>query len=302
MTRATSSCGPLSSTTRLISLNPVEQQAADNNSRAQATAVTVSPFELRPRSKIQRQEEILERFPTPLHWRAPELSHPFSRLKRLIFNLLCITSFGHAGLNPVWAAIRLEEEGDESVWSDGINPTCDRLNNMLLVANLLLGTSAVFITTTPPRASTINYTNRGPYICIGILTDPYICMLGSFGLLIGGIIVASVCVFVCGKARPYWSEQVSNRALKRWVVGPICNRFHVYSTLIMLSYPIFSIGAAAILLAFGVLTAIWSAEDLGVQAAAALLLFLPISMAILFGVSCATAVARTRLRKELANS
>ncbi|KAJ7803921.1 hypothetical protein B0H14DRAFT_2886536 [Mycena olivaceomarginata] len=273
MTRATSSCGPLSSTTRLISLNPVEQQAADDNSRAQATAVTVSPFELRPRSKIQRQEEILERFPTPLHWRAPELSHPFGRLKRLIFNLLCITSFGHAGLNPVWAAIRLEEEGDES--------TCDRLNNMLLVASLLLGTSAVFITTAPPRASTINYTNRGPYIC----------MLGSFGLLLGGIIVASVCVLVCGKARPYWSEQVL-----------YANRFHVYSILIMLSYPFFSIGAAAILLAFGVSTAIWSAEDLGVQAAAALLLFLPISMAILFGLSCATAVARTRLRKEPANS
>ncbi|KAJ7249575.1 hypothetical protein C8J57DRAFT_1079453 [Mycena rebaudengoi] len=90
-----------------------------------------------------------------------------------------------------------------------------------------------FEASSPPRTSMVNYTLRGPYIC----------MLGSFGLLIGGIIVASVCVLVSGKARPYWSEQVL-----------YANRFHVYSTLIMLPYPFFSIGAAAILLAFGMQT------------------------------------------------
>ncbi|KAJ7693077.1 hypothetical protein B0H17DRAFT_1060705 [Mycena rosella] len=145
--------------------------------------------------------------------------------------MLCITSFGYAGLDPIWAAIRLEEEGDESIWSDGIDQTCDRLNNMLVVASLLLATSAAFLTTTPPITSMLNYTLRGPYMC----------MLGSFGLLIGGIIVASVCVLVSSKARPYWSEQVL-----------YANRFHVYCTLIMLSYPFFSIGVAALLLAFGI--------------------------------------------------
>jgi hypothetical protein len=95
------------------------------------------------------------------------------------------------------------------------------------------------------------------------------------------------------------------------------NRFHVYSTLIMLSYPFFSIGAAAILLAFGMeappadvpvncysgmLTAVWCAEDPGVQAAAPLLLILPISMAVLFGFSCATAAAKSRLRKDALSS
>ncbi|KAJ7019348.1 hypothetical protein C8F04DRAFT_1015368 [Mycena alexandri] len=189
-----------------------------------------SPTELRPRTKIQREEEILGRHCLPQHWRAPNLSSPFGRLRRIVFDLLCIISFGHSGLEPIWAAIKLEEEGDESVWSGGIDQICDRLNNILLVGSLLLATAATFITTTPPRQSIVNYTLRGPYIC----------MLGSFGLLIGGIIVASFCVLVSTKAKPYWSEQVL-----------YADRFHVYCTLLTLSYPFLSIGGAALLLAFG---------------------------------------------------
>ncbi|KAJ7660340.1 hypothetical protein DFH06DRAFT_1269086 [Mycena polygramma] len=181
-------------------------------------------------SKFQKQAEILHRYPPPTHWRAPNPSGPCGPLKRVVFNALCITSYGHAGLHPIWAGIRLEEEGDESAWSDMINQTCDRLNNMLLVASLMLGTSAVFITTTPPRTSMVNYTLRGPYGCL----------LLSFGFLIGGILVTSVCVLISSKARPYWYEQVL-----------YATRFHVYSTLIILSYPFCSIGLAALLLAFG---------------------------------------------------
>ncbi|KAJ6451585.1 hypothetical protein C8R45DRAFT_848304 [Mycena sanguinolenta] len=226
----------------MSSLNSAKAQATDDSGRTQAPsaeppkAITqavgapLSASDPRPKSKIQKQEAILRSRPAPLHWKAPKVSEPFGRPRRIVFNLLCITAFGHAGLEPIWAAIRLEEEGDDSVWSDGINQTCDRLNNMLLVASLLLATAAVFITTTPPRPSMVNYTLRGPYIC----------MLGSFGLLIGGIIVAAVCVLISSKVRPYWSEQVL-----------YANRFHVYSTLIMLSYPFFAIGTAAILLAFG---------------------------------------------------
>ncbi|KAJ6548195.1 hypothetical protein DFH09DRAFT_1039670 [Mycena vulgaris] len=181
-----------------------------------------SPKKLRLRTKIQREDEILGRCRPPHHWRAPNPSPPFGWLRRIVFDLLCIISFGHAGLEPIWAAIKLEEEGDE-----GIDQICDRLNNILLVGSLLLATSAAFITTTPPRESIVNYTLRGPYIC----------MLGSFGLLIGGIIVASGCVLV---AKPYWSEQVL-----------YADRFHVYCTLLTLSYPFVSIGGAALLLAFG---------------------------------------------------
>jgi hypothetical protein len=88
---------------------------------------------------------------------------------------------------------------------------------MFFEASLLLATSSVFITTAPPRASMVNYTLRGPYIC----------MLASFGLLIGGIIVASVCVLVSSKARPYWAEQVCafcthKPILKPALAGSIC--------------------------------------------------------------------------------
>lgn len=89
--------------------------------------------ETRPMTKIEKQEAILNKFPPPEHWCAPQTSESFGKLHWAIFNVLCITSFGHPGLEPVWAAIRLEENGDGSVWEDAIQQTCDRLNNMLLV-------------------------------------------------------------------------------------------------------------------------------------------------------------------------
>ncbi|KAI4519956.1 hypothetical protein K525DRAFT_249045 [Schizophyllum commune Loenen D] len=96
---------------------------------------------------------------------------------------MCIAAYGHAGLEPVWAAVRLEEEaGDGSFWE----------------------------------------------------------AIASFGLLIGGIIVGGACVLVTSKVQAYWSEKVL-----------YADRFHVYCTLIMLSYPFFSIGIATLFLAFG---------------------------------------------------
>ncbi|KAF7325252.1 hypothetical protein MVEN_02640100 [Mycena venus] len=164
--------------------------------------------------------------PTPTSHDAAPITGPLGVLQRTIFNVLCIASYGHVGLDPVWASIRLEEEGDDSVWVEGTRQICDRLNNLLVVlmlvnpkGSLLLATSAAFITTVPPRPTTVDYTLRGPYICL----------LSAFGLLIGGIIVTAVSFLVLSKARPNWSERVL-----------YSSRFHVYSTLIMLSYPIFS--------------------------------------------------------------
>ncbi|KAJ6518504.1 hypothetical protein DFH09DRAFT_864230, partial [Mycena vulgaris] len=138
--------------------------------------------------------------------------------------------YGHAGLTPVWASIKLDQQGDESVWVEGIRQMCERLNNMLIMASLLLDTSAVFITTSPPRPGMVNYTLRGPYMCF----------LGSFGLLVGAIIVAAVAFLICSRARPSWVERV--------MYG---TRSHVYCTLVLLSYPFFAIGVATLLLAFG---------------------------------------------------
>ncbi|KAJ4479251.1 hypothetical protein J3R30DRAFT_3218898, partial [Lentinula aciculospora] len=117
-------------------------------------------------------------------------------------------------------------------------------------AGLLLATSAAFLTPDSPRVDMINYTPR----------DPYICILASFALLLGGIIVASAPMLVL-----------------------YANRFHVYCIIIMLSYPFFSIGITTLLFAFGLLSAVWCSEDQALQGACVIMLFLPISIAILFG-------------------
>ncbi|KAF7341243.1 hypothetical protein MVEN_01859900 [Mycena venus] len=233
-----------------------------------------------PKTLSQKEEDILIRSPLPPHMMRPPITGPLGVLQRTIFNVLCIASYGHVGLDPVWASIRLEEEGDDSVWVEGTRQICDRLNNLLVVlmlanpkGSLLLATSAAFITTVPPRPTTVDYTLRGPYICL----------LSAFGLLIGGIIVTAVSFLVLSKARPNWSERVL-----------YSSRFHVYSTLIMLSYPIFSIGAATALLGSGILGAMWAAEDLALQASSPVILSMPIAMAVLFGVSYLTAKPETR--------
>ncbi|KAL1735469.1 hypothetical protein EV714DRAFT_233374 [Schizophyllum commune] len=194
-------------------------------------APTIREDLLPGRARVQQQADILDAFPPPDHWCAPKGSGILARLRRALFNLLCITAYGHAGLEPVWAAVRLEEEaGDGSFWEASIRQICDHLNNMLLVAGLLLASAATFLTTEPPRDEILNYTRRGPYICL----------VASFGLLIGGIIVGGACVLVTSKVQAYWSEKVL-----------YADRFHVYCTLIMLSYPFFSIGIATLFLAIG---------------------------------------------------
>ncbi|KAJ7107454.1 hypothetical protein C8R44DRAFT_550783, partial [Mycena epipterygia] len=141
------------------------------------------------------------------------------------------TAHGHAGLTPLWVAMELERmDDDESAWVEGIRQMCKRLNNLIVVASLLLTSSAAFITTIPPKAAMVDYTLRGPYICI----------LSSFGLFIGGIISAGGTYLMLTRARPHWVETVL-----------YASRPHVYSTLIVLSYPFFSIGLVNMLLSFG---------------------------------------------------
>ncbi|KAJ6532533.1 hypothetical protein B0H19DRAFT_965734 [Mycena capillaripes] len=239
----------------------------------------------------QKEEDILTRYPLPSHWRRPSVGA--SALQRTIFSVLCMASFGHVELAPVWASIKLEEEGDESVWVEETRQHCDRLNNLLVVGSLLLATSAAFITTVPPRSATADYTLRGPYIC----------MLSAAGMLIGGIIVTAVSFLVLTKARPNWAERVcpqSHTFLHHFLSTPFRvlygGRFHVWSTLILGSYPIVSIGAATILLASGILSAMWASEDLALKASSLVILSVPLSMGVLFGVSCLTAKPATPLQ------
>jgi hypothetical protein len=85
-------------------------------------------------TKLARREEILKKHPIPDHWKAPDSSS--SPMRNVVFNALCLMAFGHAGLDPIWAGIVLEEEGDESVWAEGIRQTCERLGAIIVVVSL----------------------------------------------------------------------------------------------------------------------------------------------------------------------
>lgn len=178
----------------------------------------------------------------------------------------------------------------------------------------MLATTAVFITTVPPKPSVVHYTLRGPYICI----------LGSFGLLIGGIIVASACVLVACKVRPFWLEKVcycnlinpscvSTNAERAGVIRESFPRLlHAHHAILPVLLhrtwhtplesgyahkPARSIMPPNSHRLSGILSAVWCADDPGVKGAAAILLIMPVSLAVLFGVSCGTAAARYRYRQ-----
>jgi hypothetical protein len=68
-------------------------------------------------------------------------------------------------------------------------------------ASLLLSSIVALMTTDPPPSSgpILNYTARGPYICI----------LASFGILLGGIIVGGTAVVVLWSNTLKWTRDVS---------------------------------------------------------------------------------------------
>ncbi|KAJ7915014.1 hypothetical protein B0H13DRAFT_1872518 [Mycena leptocephala] len=221
-----------------------------------SVTLVLSRENMEHRTLGQKEKDILTRHPLPSHWRRPSVS-----------------------ATPVWASIKLEEEGDDSVWVEETRQHCDRLNNLLVVGSLLLATSAAFITTVPPRPASADYTLRGPYIC----------MLSAVGMLTGGIIVTAVSFLVLTKHSPTGRNATPFQVLYG-------SRFHVWSTLILGSYPIVSIGAATMLFASGILSAMWASEDFALKASSLVILSLPLSMGVLFGVSCLTAKPATPLQ------
>lgn len=61
-----------------------------------------------------------------------------------------------------------------------------------------MGSTAAFITTTPPLAASLNYNERGPYICL----------LLSFGLTLGSLIVGSAMMYTLPMCAAKWWREV----------------------------------------------------------------------------------------------
>ena len=87
----------------------------------------------RPKSKIQRREEILRKWPMPEHCKTPCLSNIYTVWSWLTFVTLTANAVGYYGLEPIWAAIKLDEEGDDSLWADVVAMINQRLNTVMVV-------------------------------------------------------------------------------------------------------------------------------------------------------------------------
>ncbi|KAH8814510.1 hypothetical protein DL96DRAFT_415007 [Flagelloscypha sp. PMI_526] len=232
-----------------------------------------------------RQKAALVKYPYPDHYLLPSKlarlrlvqanpskysSHPpeirgFTRyllmIQDFLFSAMSLIAWGHAEMHHVWTSIVLEaDEDDDLSWPYALRSLYDRLQIVLITGGLLLASTATFLTTTPPEAHMANYTIRGPYICLLI----------AFGMLLGGTVVGSAQILFMAKIRAFFVRDV--------MLG---DRFHVWGTLIILFYPFFTNCVATVLLAFGLLSSIWVADDPGLRGASILIVLLPFGIVLL---------------------
>ncbi len=80
--------------------------------------------------------EILDKHPLPTHWQPPHPSLPLSRLRRAFFRVLCVCAYGQTNLESVWGSIKLEEEGDDSLWSEGQRAGTEQQSTLLVLVRL----------------------------------------------------------------------------------------------------------------------------------------------------------------------
>ena len=154
----------------------------------------------------------------PPHWR-DEFSAPgwLQPVLKKTFSMLCMIAVGHRTLWNKWKALWSEEEvfmKNKEMISNRIAMTSvvvrradasalelhrrRRALTHLTQASLLLASNAALVTTEPPEAGILNYTIRGPYLCLWT----------SFGILLGGTIVAAANVYVLATCYPEWVVQV----------------------------------------------------------------------------------------------
>ncbi|CAL1699201.1 unnamed protein product [Somion occarium] len=184
----------------------------------------------------QDQKPVKEDFgPMPAHWMVEFKNMPewLNRCLQLSFSVLCLLSLGHANLKTVWRVCNTEDKSD---WLNKKKRLLDRIENITVIAGLLLTSTSAFATTLPPLTPLFDYTT----------TAPYICSLASFGSVLGSLIVGSSVLFMLAKCSQEWFRDT--------LMG---SRSSICLTLIILAYPFFSIAAAACVMLIG-LEAYWS--------------------------------------------
>lgn len=159
--------------------------------------------------------------PIPLHWTSefPNVRSACVRATlKFIFMILCMVAFGHPTLMDRWQMTCLGSRAFER----NRDVIVSRIKTITVVvrpsplpaaprhadacrawrirtqASLFLASIAALITTVPPAAGVLDYTKRGPYICLW----------ASFGILLGGIVVASADVYALATSSPVWVLKV----------------------------------------------------------------------------------------------
>ncbi|KAJ7220845.1 hypothetical protein GGX14DRAFT_676208 [Mycena pura] len=191
----------------------------------------------------------------PLHWKDPTQyvwPRQLRSVLKPVFTVLCIVAFGHKIAHSNYEAFAKD--------TDRISR---RISQISTVVSLLLASISALVTTVPPRDEILNYTLRGPYLC----------MWASFGILLGGVIVASADVYGLATCTPQLAIKMMGTRMRIW------------SVLIMLAYPFFSVGVGVSVCVLGLLAAAWCSEDLIVKNGCVFLLLVPASLILVFLVT-----------------
>ncbi|VDC01644.1 unnamed protein product [Peniophora sp. CBMAI 1063] len=198
----------------------------------------------------------------PIHWRN---EHPgmwpwLRPAYCLMFKFLCLIAVGGPDLKQKWRAVNLE---DGREFQEEKNRITTMVLTTNIVASLLLASTAALISTEPPRADIIDYNSRGPYLCL----------LCSFGIILGSIIVGCAVLFVLSTANAQWTRDTIMKT-----------RVRIWIMLLLLAYPFLSIGVGTTVNFIGLLAAAWLSEDRTVNLGGAALLAVPVSLMVFFAL------------------
>ncbi|KAA1477604.1 hypothetical protein DENSPDRAFT_615588 [Dentipellis sp. KUC8613] len=185
------------------------------------------------------------------------VARPLDTIIETAFRVLCLVSLGHPNLGDVWDICN----SDEETWLRGKDRLWNRVNTITIVAGLLLGSTAAFATTSPPRPDLVDYATLGSYRCI----------LASFGLTLGGLIAGSTILFVMTKCHANWFRDT--------LMG---SRSRVCCTLVIIGYPFIVIGIATAILAFGLLAAAWRSSDSAIHIGGPFVMLVPCMLIPMF--------------------
>ncbi|KAF9458508.1 hypothetical protein BDZ94DRAFT_100059 [Collybia nuda] len=197
----------------------------------------------------------------PDHWKAPVTvkGNVLAHIHLFLFRALCLLSVGHKLLRQTY----IHAHPGAEVWNESKARIRiqHRIENTTVVGALLLTTTAVFLTTVPPVQHTLDY----------LAARPYVCILLSFGLSLGSLVVGSAVIFVISTCSIDWFEKKLTRT-----------RARIYCILILIAYPYISVGFAASICAVAVVLAARLSESRLINIGSIVVILFPASTFPLF--------------------